>query len=272
MRETEVSQIAEALLSGQSLLVLGEPGAGKTSVGEAVRSQLEFKGYTVGMVKYSGSANDLLKELCEQFGVELVWMDEDTERSKNKTAAQLKADLLDVLKGKKTLLIADDAHRWSATLRYWLEDCWRAGALLLLLAWEPAPKDIFAKLPVTKLEPLKDDQVRDLLRQEAERQGVKLSLKELADLQGKAGNNPGVAKRVIREAALGLTEDASAQHYQYIDGTPMLLALIACVGVIRFVGLGLGDKSLYIIGGLLTLAAMAVRAMLYAANRGGKKL
>jgi MoxR-like ATPase len=33
IRDKEATQITEALLSGQSLLVLGEPGAGKTSLG-----------------------------------------------------------------------------------------------------------------------------------------------------------------------------------------------------------------------------------------------
>jgi hypothetical protein len=94
----------------------------------------------------------LLEELCDQIGVDLLT---DDEKPKRKTATQLKADLLERFTCNQTLLIADDAHRWSASLRYWLEDVWREKGLMLLLAWEPSPKDIFAKLPIVKLDPSK---------------------------------------------------------------------------------------------------------------------
>jgi AAA domain len=271
VREQETTEITEALLSGQSLLVLGEPGSGKTTLGERVRSRLEANGYTVGMVQYSGSAKDLLVELCEQVGVDIQF-DPGNGKPKNKTATQLRGDLLkELIKGER-LLIADDAHRWSSSLRYWLEDIWRGGGLLLLLGFNVNPADIFSKLPVFPLKPLDDAQVREILRTEAERQGVKLSLAELARLQASAGNNPAIAKRVVREASLGLAPESGAQHHQYIDGTPILMVLLVMVGIVRLVGLGMGDKSLYVIGGMLTLATIALRAILYAANRGGKRL
>jgi replication-associated recombination protein RarA len=270
IRQREATQVAEALLSGQSLLVLGEPGAGKTTLAEMVRSQLADQGYQAAIASYSGSAKDLLEELADQTGVDLLT---DDEKPKKKTATQLKADLLERLSTDKILLIADDAHRWSSSLRYWLEDLWRAKALLLLLAWEPPNKDIFAKLPIFKLEPLKDEEIRNIMREEAQRQGINLSISELSRLQAAAGNNPAIARRVIREAALGLSVgESNQQHYQYIDGTPILLALLCCIGVVRFVGIGMGDKAIYIIGGILTLLTLAVRAILYAANRGGRKL
>jgi adenylate kinase family enzyme len=269
IREQEATQITEALLSGQSLLVLGEPGAGKTSLAVEVQSRLKGQGYQTAIATYSGSAKELLEELCDQIGVDLLT---DDEKPRKKTATQLKADLLDRFTCNKTLLIADDAHRWSSSLRYWLEDIWRAKGLMLLLAWEPSPKDIFTKLPIVKLESLKDDEVRAIMRDEAQRQGVTISIAEMARLQAAAGNNPAIAKRVIREAALGLSNDNSAHHYQYIDGTPLFLALLCCVGMVRFIGLGLGDKAIYMIGGMLTLLTLALRAILYSANRGGRKL
>ena len=63
LREAEINHVTDALLSGESLLLVGEPGSGKTTLGERVRSQLEQRGYTVGMVKYSGSAIDCLSTL-----------------------------------------------------------------------------------------------------------------------------------------------------------------------------------------------------------------
>jgi len=269
MREAEVQQVSDALLSGESLLLVGEPGSGKTMLGEAVRSRLEKAGYTVGMVKYSGSAIDLLKELCEQLGVDTMT---DGEKPKQKAATRLRADLKDELSKQGTCLIADNADRWSASLRYWLEDCWRSGVLMLLLGWNCPQKDIFSKLPVRRLEPIKDEMIREIMRTEASAQGMKLSISELSRLQSSAGNNPAIARRVVREAALGIGSEASAEHYQYIDGTPMLLAMLAVLGLVRLVGLGLGDKSLYVIGGALTLMVLMLRTLLYAANRGTRRL
>ena len=269
MRAREIEQVAEALLSGESLLLVGEPGSGKTTLGMAVRSRLEAAGYTVGMVAYSGSAIDLLKELCEQFCIDLMT---DDEKPKQKPAIRLKADLLDELKKSGSCLIADNADRWSSSLRYWLEDCWRAGALMLLLGWNCQQKDIYAKLPVRRLEPIKDDMIREIMRTEAASQGVKLSISDLSRLQSSTGNNPAIARRVVREAALGIGNEASAEHSQYIDGTPMLLARLAVLGLVRLIGLGLGDKSLYVIGGALTMAVLVLRTLLYAANRGTRKL
>jgi hypothetical protein len=211
----------------------------------------------------------LLIDICQQFDIPTTT---DDEKPKPLTAQGLRDALKLELKRPQTLLIADDAQRWSASLRYWLEDVLRAGGLLLLLASDPPAKDIFVKMPKLELPPLKDDEIRDLMKQEAIAQGVYLEPKEFAELQQRAGNNPSLAKRLVSETVLGIGEEQNTQHYQYVDGTPFLIAGLTLVGIIRFVGLGLGDKSIYLIGGMLTIGTLVIRSMLYAANRGRRKL
>jgi Holliday junction resolvasome RuvABC ATP-dependent DNA helicase subunit len=270
LRKAETEQITEAIVSNQSLLVLGEPGAGKTSLGRQVRQRLEKQGFEVAIANYSGAAKETLTAIAEQLGVSTMTED---DRPKQLTAAQLKESLLKRLSDPQTVLIADDAHRWSASLRYWLEDVVRAGGLLLMLASSPCPaKDVFTKVPRLELAVLRDDEIRSLMKQEAQSYNIALEAKELAELQQRAGNNPALAKRVIREAVLGISEATTGDHHQYIDGTPFLVTLLMLVGVVRFLGLGLGDKVLYVMGGLLTLMALIIRTVLYAANRGGRKL
>ena len=270
LREAEIKQAVDALRSKQSLLVIGEPGAGKTTLGEKVKVQLEANGFSVAMDSYSGAAKETLTTIADQLGVPTVTED---EKPKQLTAAQLREALLKDLKRSKTVLIADDAHRWSASLRYWLTDILNAGGLILLLATSPIPpKDVFVKVPRVELPPLKDEQIRELMRSEALTYEVKFAPKELAELQQRAGNNPALAKRVIRESVLGIAEASTGDYYQYIDGTPFLVGALMLVGIIRFVGLGLGDKVLYVMGGLLTLGALLIRTALYAANRGGRRL
>lgn len=270
LREAEIKQIATALLSKQSMLVLGEPGAGKSTVGEKVKAELEAKGFTVAMASYSGAAKETLTSIADQIGAPTTT---DDEKPKQLTAAQLRDSLLKHLCKAKTVLICDDAHRWSASLRYWLEDITRNKGILLLLASSPCPpKDIFVKVPRIELAPIRDEQIRALMKAEALSYDVRLEPKTLAELQQRAGNNPALAKRVIRETVLGIAETTTGDHYQYIDGTPFFVMLLMLLGIIRFVGLGLGDKVLYVMGGIITLVALLIRTLLYASNRGGRRL
>ena len=156
LRDEEIRQVSSALLSGQSMLVLGNPGDGKTTAGKKIGDILKKEGYTVAIANYGGAAKETLVDICEQLGVPT---ETDDERPKPLTAQQLRDALKDRLTEAKTLLIADDAHRWSASLRYWLEDCLREGALLLLLAYKPPAKEIFLKLSRIEMQPLENDRV-----------------------------------------------------------------------------------------------------------------
>jgi hypothetical protein len=147
------------------------------------------------------------------------------------------------------------------------------GAVMLLLATKPPRKDLFLKMPRTTLQPLQVEEVRSLMLAEAKVLGVTADNAKLAELQERSGGNPYLAKRVMREEVLGIGEGLEGDHVEYIDGTPFLIAAISLVAIVRFVGLGLGDKSLYIIGGIATVLAITLRVGLMRANsRTGAKL
>lgn len=269
LREAEIQQVVSALLSKQSVLVLGEPGSGKSTLAQKVAKTIGEQSYQTAIANYSGSAKETLVAIAQQLDVPIETQD---EKPKPLTAEQLRKELLQNLPHPKTLLIIDDAHRFPASLRYWLEEVLRDGGLLLLLAYQPPAKDIFLKMPRIEMQPLKNDEIRSLMYQEALAHGMTLNPHQFAELQQRAGNNPGLAKRVVHEALLGIGEAQSTDHHQYIDGTPFLLASLTAIGIIRFVGLGLGDKSLYIIGGVATLAAIALKTVMYTINRRSSRL
>lgn len=269
LREAEIRQVSSALLSKQSMLVLGEPGAGKTFIAEKVRDWLEEMGYTVAIANYGGSAKDTLTQIADDIGAPIMT---DDEKPKALSAVQLKESLLKYLVMPKTLLICDDAHRFPASLRYWLEDVLRNGGLLFLLAYQPPAKDIFLKLCRIEMQALKNDEIRTLMYKEAMAQGMTLDPSKFAALQQRAGNNPALAKRVIREELLGISEKTTGDHHQYVDGTPFLVAGLTLVGIVRFIGMGLGDRSLYIIGGIAAMLAIALKAVMYSVNRRSSRL
>ena len=110
------------------------------------------------------------------------------------------------------------------------------------------------------------------MTEEATAQGITLTTQQLADFEGRVGSNPALAKRIVSEQRLGLVEDREGDRVDYIDGTPFVIALLACVSVVRFVGLGLGDRSLYILGGIAMVAAIVVRTLYMAANKRSRRL
>lgn len=267
LHKLEREAVVSALLAGQSVLLLGEPGAGKSTLGLQVQEALTSQGYSVAIANYGGSAKETLISICEQLDLPTESQPDPDKKPRPMTAEQLRKELLSNLPLGQRLLVVDDAHRWPASLRYWLEDCYRASALLLLLATNPPKKEIFLKLCRIEMQSVGNDEIRTLMYSEAIAHGMTLNPSQFAELQQRAGNNPALAKRVVHEAKLGISEAASGDHHQYIDGTPFLIAALTAVGILRLIGLGMGDKSLYILGGLATIGAIALRTIYFAANK-----
>ncbi len=257
-----------SLAKGQGLLVLGESGSGKSELATAIAKHFESQ-RKVAIATYGGSAKECLVTIAEALDVPTFTAD---DKPKPLTAEQLRKELLYDLRGGKALLIVDDAHRFPASLRYWLEDVLKQGGLMLLLADRPPARDVFLKLPRMELEPLTPDQIRTVMYQEATNQGLAINPSRFADLQQRVGGNPALAKRVIHEELMGIGDEMSTDHRQYIDGTPFLIAALSTISIVRFIGIGMGDKALYMVGGIAMILAMTLRTLFYSLNRKSTRL
>jgi len=51
------------------------------------------------------------------------------------------------------------------------------------------------------------------------------------------------------------------EHTQYLVIMPILIAALFAFAVVRFVGMGTGNKGLYITGGVCLVAAMALKQL-----------
>jgi hypothetical protein len=80
-----------------------------------------------------------------------------------------------------------------------------------------------------------------------------------------------LARRVVREEYLGLDGQA-LDHTQWIDGTPYLIAALMCLVLVRFIGLGFNNKSLYLLGGIITVTVGVVRIILFSLPRKSGRL
>jgi hypothetical protein len=180
---------------------------------------------------------------------DLVGVGVKTLEGKGKTVEVLKQELLQWFSVNQAVLIFDDAHFLQAQFRLFLKKLKDAGVPLLLAATSPPRADIFIYTPRIELQPLSEYQIRDLMEREAIAMGTDLKPYQISQLQSRAGGNPMLAKRAIEEGFLGIQNEAG-DHGRYFDITPLLLLVGIVFVCYRFIGLGTGNQSLYILAGI----------------------
>jgi AAA domain len=264
-RSTEKRRIMAALQANSSLLVVGESGIGKTYLGEVVAHELEQLGFTVAIARPLTVKQSLL-DLANQLGV-----DTQSIEGKIMNTAQLAIAIAESLQQNHAFLICDDAQRYTVQFRAWLEDLHDQGQPLLLLATFPPARDIFLRLPRIELKPLSDRAIRAIMQESALALGLELTSGQLAHLQQRCAGNPMLAQRVVKEEYLGLDEP-SPDHTQWIDGTPFLIAGLMVFVVVRFIGLGMNSTTLYLIGGIITVAIGIIRLLIASMPRKSSRL
>ncbi|MGB3493850.1 MAG: AAA family ATPase [Elainellaceae cyanobacterium] len=263
--EAEILKTCHSLEQSESVLLIGEAGSGKSYIAAAICKHFEQQGWTAAIATYGGSAKQTLLDLCETLGVATVT---DDEKPKNLTAEGLRQALLKRVVKARHLLIVENSQRFPASLRYWLEEVLDAEGLLLLTATDPPARDLFLKFPRIAVPPLSADEVRSVMYAVAQEMGVTLTASKYAELQQRVGGNLRLAGQILREDKIGIAAAQQSDHQaQYVDGTPFLVAGLSAVGIIRFIGIGLGDKALYLVGGIATILTFSLRTLFYAANR-----
>jgi hypothetical protein len=207
---------------------------------------------------YKGSPKKFFVQLAEQLEIPTE-VEDEKGKVKALTVDQLKDEIADNV-SLNTLLIFPEAKRLTTGIRYWLEDVMANGARVLGTAIVNPNRDIFLDMVEIEMDLPSDRAIREVMEQEAQRQGVNLSQSRLAALQPLAGRNPKLARKVISREKLGIKQD-QVEHSQYVVVMPIIIAALLAFGVMRFVGMGTGNKGLYITGGLCLVSAMALKQL-----------
>ncbi len=245
--EQEYHIMLSALKRRLSVKLIGEAGSGKTTLVKRVLQNLT--GYDrVIIASYDGSGKQTLLSISRQLGL---------AENVSSNCDRLKQKILDY-PHSSTLMVCDHAHRWPASLRYWLEILHGKGVTLILVAIEDMKKDIFLELLKIELKEINENLIRELMLRTAIEEGYPISADQLAYLQSLSGNNPMVAKNLIQEAKMGRHIE-QGPHNQYINVAPFINGVLAALGIIRFVGLGLNNTSLYIFGGIVVILSVSLR-------------
>ncbi len=104
-RNAEKKRIVAALLANSSLLVVSEPGAGKSFLAEAVKEELQAQDFTVAAPKI-GTVKQVLLEISNSLGV-----DAETLEGKSMNTQQLQSAIAKFIDDQIAFLVLDDAHR-----------------------------------------------------------------------------------------------------------------------------------------------------------------
>jgi hypothetical protein len=248
--------VCAAIAAGCSVLVLGEAGAGAGTIAQAVYDQ--FSGsLSCAIAVYKGSGKLFFQNIAGQLDIPIEAEPDDNGKTRPLTVDQLKDEIAQNV-GDETLLVLPEAKRLPASVRYWLEDLLSAGVRIVATAVVNPQRDIFLDMVEVALALPDDPMIRAAMQAEAQRHGLKLSEAQIAALQPLAGRNPAIAKKVIRNEALGL-QQTKVEHSQYLDISPLILAALCLLGLLRFIGLGTGDRGLYIVGGMAMMLGLSLK-------------
>jgi hypothetical protein len=258
----ELEKVCTVIRSGHSALVLGETGTAVDAMPRAIAQALGGE-LDCAMVVYKGSGKLFFQQMARALDIPVTEpkLDGDGEEvgEKGLTLEQLKEEIL-MNVGGGTLLVLPEARRLTTGIRYWLEDAIAAGVRVCCFAAANPGRDIFLSMIEVELEMPTDAYIRIVMAAEAQRQGLQMTEAQLAALQPLAGRNPMLARKVVQREKLGI-KNQSPEHTQYIVIMPVVIALLFSFAVLRFIGMGTGNKALYLVGGVSLVVAMALKQL-----------
>jgi hypothetical protein len=256
------NHVVKAIAAGNSIIVLGEAGTGKNDFALALHEEMSGE-FNSAIATYKGSIKKFFVAIAMQLDIPTT----ETQYNKNGDPTGEKDLTVDALKqeilensGEDTLLIFPEAKRLTTSIRYWIEDMISAGAKVVCFAVANPGKDIFLDMLEIELSLPSDAHIRLVMAAEAQRQGLQIDISRLAELQPLAGRNPMLARKIIKNEALGLKQD-KPEHTNYVTIMPVIIAMLFSFAVVRFIGMGTGNKGLYITGGVCLVSAMALKQL-----------
>jgi hypothetical protein len=223
---------------------------------DAIKQELQGE-FSIAKAIYKGSGKKFFIELAKQFDVPTTGIKLNAEGEE----VGEKPMTVDGLKEQITLnipadalLILPEAKRLTTGIRFWLEDL---NCRICCFAVANPNRDIFLDMVEIELSLPDDRAIRSAMEAEARSQGLNISEARFSELQSYAGRNTAAARKIIKQEKLGLTKDPN--HNQYLDISPLIMGMFCCVAIVRFIGLGTGNRSLYIIGGIAMMLGLALK-------------
>jgi len=160
----------------------------------------------------------------------------------------------------KPVIAVDDLTSLTPTqMAFWLAIFDHAQVIGCASEKKPRVKKLWWKMKEIVVKPLPHDVIRQVVKKYIETKGVLIESPDLYishvvkqsggipqaiyDMLDESGKERIIDKRKVRE----MRHEAGVA---YLDFTPMVMILGALIVSMRYVGMGTGDKTLYIMGGM----------------------
>ena len=234
----------------------GELGTGLEDVAAGVGELLAGE-FSIATGIYKGSGKRFLQQIAEQLDIPTE-VEDDKGKIKQLTLDQLKEEIMLNIPSD-ALLLLPEARRLTTGIRFWLEDLIEAGCRVCCFAITNPQRDIFIEMIEVELELPSDRTIRSAMEDEAAKLNLDLTPARISQLQPLAGRNPMLARKVIRQEKHGINQPI--EHRQYLVMMPIILSALFSFAIIRYVGMGTGNKNWQIFGGIALTMAMAAKQL-----------
>lgn len=213
--------------------------------------------FSIATTTYKGSGKKFFQQIAEQFDIPTE-VEDDKGKIKQLTLDQLKEEIaLNI--PSDALLLFPEAKRLTTGIRFWLEDLIEQGCRVCCFAVANPQRDIFIEMIEVELELPSDRTIRSAMEDEAAKLNLNLTPARISQLQPLAGRNPMLARKVIRQEKHGINQPI--EHRQYLVMMPIILTALFSFAIIRYIGMGIGNKNWQIFGGISLTVAMAAKQL-----------
>lgn len=220
-------------------------------------AELLAREFSIATATYKGSPKRFYQQIAQQLDIPIETED-DKGRVKQLTVDQLEEEIaLNI--PTNALLLLPEAKRLTMKIRFWVEDLIVNGCIVCCFAIANPGRDIFIKMIEVELELPDDRAIRAAMQDEAAKLNFDLTPAKISQLQPLAGRNPMLARKVVRQEKLGINQPV--EHRQYVVVMPVILAALFSFAILRYVGMGIGNKNWQIFGGVALTAAMAAKQL-----------
>ncbi len=235
---------------------------------KAIAQELEGKKRVV-TASYRGNLPKFLETFAEGIGCD-VEVEDDKGKTKKLKGEELKKEIM-LNVNESTVLIIPNCNLLSrcSSVVFWLEDLVNDRGLTII-GTSPIPlqKGVFMSMTEVELKNPSDRHIREVMESEARKLGLSINSARLSELQGLAGKNAALAKKLILQEYIGVKPE-NPEHSNYLDISPIVISGLMTLGIVRFIGMGTGNKSLYIIGGVALILGMMLKQL--GSLKGAKK-
>lgn len=280
-RDGTVEELVTEVKKGKHVILTGPVGIGKSAVLKAALDRIgakvpllirlhdhQAKGQFVDLARQM-LALDLLSakelELPAKFhetpGSEIDWKEVKSQVNRMSMRDLTQAIIPALAKAEaKPVIAVDDLTTLTPTqMAFWLAIFEHAQVIGCASEKKARVRKLWWKMREIAIKPLPPEAVREVVKRYIETNGVLIESPDLYishvvkqsggvpqaiyDMLDESGKERIIDKRKVRE----MRHEAGVQ---YLDFTPMVMVLGALIVSMRYVGMGTGDKTLYIMGGI----------------------